>query len=127
MPLRMHPPIEPGATPPATPPRAGLAKLVAWLIGVALVGCVQWVVFALVAIYQGAHSACGSDFAGTLPYQGGGQASIGSLVVAAVLGGWFWAAGGGVAFARRRHLGLICASFVRCTSSDWSCSGTCRH
>jgi hypothetical protein len=64
------------------------------------------------APFQSAHSACGSDFIGTLPYQGGGQASIGSLVVAAVLGGGFWAARGGVAFARRRNLGRVFAAFL---------------
>ena len=105
----MHPPSPPG---PRAPQPAGNPKLVAWFIGVALVGCVLWVVYVLAAAYQGAEAACGSDLVGTLAYQGGGQASAGSLVMAAALGAALWIACGAVAFARRRNLGLVFASFV---------------
>ncbi len=84
------------------------ALYVLWLIGVAVVGFVLWVIYAGLAL-GGVVQRC-SGIPGW--YVGGGQVSGGSLLTAAVVGGSLWLAAGIAAWRLRRKLGLLFGGFV---------------
>jgi hypothetical protein len=90
------------------------AGLVAWLLASAAIGCATWIVYALNASSQGAVPRCGS--ASTMffgpTWSGGGQASHGSYLAAALVGGVLWLAGGVSAWRLRRKLGFLLVGFI---------------
>jgi hypothetical protein len=91
--------------------RAG--TIVAWLLGLAVVGFVIWVFYVLFATYLGSGSVCGQAvlFSGPKAFQGGGQISVGSVLAAAVVGGSLWLAAGVTAWKLRRQLARLVLGF----------------
>ena len=103
---RTPPAPKSSATPSEAPRRASTGTLIAWLIGLAFVGSVVWLLHAAIAF-----SGCGGSEFGPI-FKSGGAASGGSLLVAEALAGPLWLAAGLIGFRLRRGLGRLFAGSV---------------
>jgi hypothetical protein len=85
--------------------------LTVWSIAPATAGFFMWLIYGLGATTSGAAAACGPEMIWS-SWSGGGQASEGSVLAAAVIGGALWLAASVAAWLLRSRLGLLLIGFV---------------